>query len=918
MKKVLLLMVCALMGFALNAQVSDDFSDYNIGGKIAQQAQAMGRNYWTTWSNAPGGAEDAIVDEAPDGKQAGHFVGGGSIDQVLLLGGAPGIPNCKTSGVWELTFKMWIPTGKAGYFNIQSKSPVNYPGTNNNEWACQFYIGSNSTSGGASPVLTPGVGAMDCGGTSAAEFTFQHDVWTDIKLIMDLNVDYAEMLVNGNFVYAWQYTEGCFGSDSPNGGCIKQIDAVNIYPGENFSDFYMTDIVFKESTERYSTSFDDVSSGAFVAQSYPDWWTTFFHLPGTPQDALITNEQFETTPNSAKCTYVAGDNGTDLVFKAGDKTSGAYKIDFDMYIPTGSNAYFNLLQNFDGYNSTWAVGVYFNVSANPPYNPAGTFIQHNEQITNFTFPYATWFPISVYVNLDADVANISINGTQILEWQYSIDETGDPGITKLAAVDFYPSETGSVFYIDNFVFAQQGAVLPMPTLSVDPTEITIEIAPNNIKDATFLIVSEVENTQKATWTTYVDYAPIAIEAGPEFNLAYCDLYSAGADGIGHTEGWDREIGMKLTPEYYKEKVGGVLKKVAFYIYPAHVPTTNLTFRVYGQGFAENMNGEVLAEVSYPISSFIPGDWNWVDIDPVQLTGGEYWVTVAMYQAPNTFPLTVDGGPAKENGDWIRTGSGGGTWSRLGADLNSNWAIQVKGDGKVQQGWGYIDTPYGYTLAAMESEVKVIVDANDMAEDTYTANIVVLTNVEDYDRFEIPLTMVVSSYVPSNDTSVKEVTVDGIVAEKQEDPGIGYDYRSVLQTSTGIVNIVVTPNHEKATVEGDVGDQPVTKGQNNFEFTVIAEDGTKQVYKLRVMVGDINAISEITNEMSLYPNPVSDYLYIKADVVIDQVTIYDLGGKVVKQVKQPTNSINLSDLASGFYMLKATTPQGEMMQKFIKE
>jgi hypothetical protein len=36
------------------------------------------------------------------------------------------------------------------------------------------------------------------------------------------------------------------------------------------------------------------------------------------------------------------------------------------------------------------------------------------------------------------------------------------------------------------------------------------------------------------------------------------------------------------------------------------------------------------------------------------------------------------------------------------------------------------------------------------------------------------------------------------------------------------------------------------------------------------------------------------------------------------VKQPANSIDLSELASGFYMLKATTPEGEMMQKFIKE
>ena len=916
MKKVLLFMVCALMGFALNAQVSDDFSDYELGGKIAQQAQAMGRDFWTTWSNNPGGSEDAIVDEIGD-KQAGHFIGGGSIDQVMLFGG-------KTEGVWELSFKMWIPTGKAGYFNIQSKTPVNY---NPNEWASQFYIGSNSTSGGAPAVLTPGVGTMDCGGQAAAEFTFQHDTWTDIKLIMDMNVDYAEILVNGNFVYSWIYTEGTFGSDSQNGGCIKQIDGMNIYPGESFSDCYITDIVFKESTERYSTSFDDVSSGSYVAQSYPEWWRTWENQPGTPQDALITNEQSSSTPNSAKCTYVTGDNGTDLVFKAGDKTSGTYKIDFDMYIPTGSNAYFNLLQNFDAAapsNCVWAVGIYFNVSASPPYNPAGTFVQHNEQITNFTFPYATWFPISIFVNLDADFASIEINGEQILEWQYSITEDGDPGDTKLAAVDFYPSEAGSIFYIDNFAFAQQGAILPAPTLSVDTEEIVIEVKPGNIKDQTFHIVSEVENTQKATWTSYVDYAPIAIEAGPEFVLAHCDLYPSSV--ITFTgDGFDAEIAMRLRPEDYKEKLGGVLKQVAVYLETDRLPGgTQILFHVYGQGMAEFKQGEILATATLPLSSAQDG-WNWVTITPaVQLTGGEYWVSTQMNIAANT-ALVIDEGPAVYGGDWIRTGENDswGSWSRLSEGTNPlpyNWAIQVKGDGKVQKGWGTIDTPYGYTLGGAESEVKAIVNSNGMAEDTYTANIVILTNVEEYARFEIPLTMIVCESCKSNDVRVKEVFVDGKKADLQ-----GEMYRVSIETTVQTAEIVVITEDENATVEGD-GIQPLNPpnamgmSTTDLIFTVIAEDGvTTKEYELRINAKiDTPAISEITNEMALYPNPVSDYLYIKTDVVIEQVTIYDLAGKVVKQVKQPANSIDLSELASGFYMLKANTPQGEMMQKFIKE
>jgi len=325
---------------------------------------------------------------------------------------------------------------------------------------------------------------------------------------------------------------------------------------------------------------------------------------------------------------------------------------------------------------------------------------------------------------------------------------------------------------------------------------------------------------------------------------------------------------------------------------------------------------MLAEKVLTMANFEYGEWNFVDITPVKLTGGDYWIAVEMLQKNDgcvaSYPLTYGSNTYKHNGDWIRTNDG--IWGVCG--LNHNWAIQAKGGGEVQRVWGLLEETYGSTFSASESEVNVIANATGMDDGTYTANIVILTNVPGYEDFEIPLTMIVGDFL-DNDTSVKEVTVDGVVAEEQP-PSMGYDYRVVLQTSTGIVDIVVTPNSAKATVEGEIGDQPVIKGTNNFTFTVIAEDGTEQEYKLRVMVGDIVAISEITNEMALYPNPVSDYLYIKSDVVIEKVTIYDLTGKMVKQVEQPGNSIDLSNFAPGFYLLKANTSQGEMMQKFIKE
>jgi hypothetical protein len=903
MKKVLLLMVCALMGFALYAQVSENFSDYTVDGKIAEQAQAMGRDYWTTWSDDPGSGEDGVVAEF-EGKKCGHFTWGN--DQILLLGE-------KTTGVWSMKCKIYVPTGKDAYFNIIS----NFTGDSDGDWAIQigFAVDINSTS---SPYY-PGVAKIYAGSKVSVDVDFVHDTWIDVEMLIDLDSDIAYIYINKALVHDFQYSLGTFGE-----GCPKVIQLFDVFPPSkaSISEFYISDIVFEVGNMEiiYSNNFDDNTSGDYVAESDPTWWTTWSEAPGTSEDALITDEQSASTPNSAKCSW-----GTDLMFLAGDKTDGAYMFDFDMYIPTGVPAYFNVLHFFDpgdgGQDSEWGVGIYLNIPSGQPM-PPGTYVAQNGTDYPFTFPFDTWFPVSMYINLDVDLAIINIDGVKILEWQFSTQENGGDGAKQFGRVDFYPITPASVFYIDNVVYSKAGAPPPPPTLSVSEDKIEIKLQTNSIKYGSFHIVSEEEGTLSAKWSTYIDYSPLEIEEGDEFTLTLCDIPSAGSEGgIGHDiYSFDREIGIKLQPEDYKEKLGGVLKQVAFFIMPADQPSSNLTFRVYSQGPAENVPGELLAEEVLEMDDFV-SDWNWVDITPVQLTGGEYWVTVAMYQPVGSFPLTVAGGPAVYGGDWIKSGDGG--WGKVGEIPqfgSRNWAIQAKGDGKVSKVWGTLDQTYGTTFSSSFSEVKVTVNSKDFEEDTYTANIVIVTNVEDYPYFEIPLTMIVDNTGPSNNTEVLTVEVDGILATEYVNNS-QYDYRVSVKTEGLLfVDIVVTPKHEKATVDGDIGVQPVNSGlsSNDFVFTVIAEDGTEKSYKLRVMADTKPAVSEIGNVVQLFPNPVIDNLYLKSDITIEQVTIYDLTGRAVKQVQQPGLSIDLTDLASGFYLLKVKTSQGETMQKLIKE
>jgi hypothetical protein len=435
------------MIFSLNAQIVETFNDYAAGGKLAQQAHAMGRDYWTTWSEAPGGSEDGVI-EVLEGKKCVKLIPNN--DQAIRLGNKNGSTWVdKTSGSWELAFKIYIPTGKDGYFNIKSVFPSDVSET----WAMQIYMGTTEGSPGPS---TPGVGVIFGGSSTGVNFNFAHDEWTLIKILIDLDADLAKFFANDILVHTYQYSKGSFGNSNH-----KFIAACNIFPPNTAATslFYITDFSFG-----VQYNFDDKPNGSYVAQSYQGFWTTWENNPGTAEDALISNEQSQSSPNSAKLNY-SGGNGTDLVFVPGNKTNGVYTIDFDLYIPNNGSAFFNLLHIFNGFSSTWAVGIYFNVDASGG-PQAGTYIQENAIITPFNLPpFETWFPVSLYVDVDNDIAKISICGNHIHEWQFSVVENplyGGTPLAQLAAIDFFPPQSGSIFYMDNFKFCVPALVIQEP------------------------------------------------------------------------------------------------------------------------------------------------------------------------------------------------------------------------------------------------------------------------------------------------------------------------------------------------------------------------------------------------------------------------------------------------------------------------
>ncbi len=74
-----------------------------------------------------------------------------------------------------------------------------------------------------------------------------------------------------------------------------------------------------------------------------------------------------------------------------------------------------------------------------------------------------------------------------------------------------------------------------------------------------------------------------------------------------------------------------------------------------------------------------------------------------------------------------------------------------------------------------------------------------------------------------------------------------------------------------------------------------------------------------NEVVIYPNPVSDQLFISSEnTMIETITIYSLTGKKVVEVVSETNSIDVTTLSKGMYFVEISSASGKSVKKFIKK
>jgi len=280
MKKVYLL-VASLAAFNLNAQLfSDNFDAYPAGQYLGPQSLT-----WSTWSGTEGGTEDVQITSANASSAPNSIylsstaANGGPQDVVLKFG------QLYNSGVFTLQKKVYINSGKTGYYNIQGALTIG------NLWALNvnFDAGQLIIDDGITPNLVV---------TSYPEAT-----WFELKIEANLTLHVWKAYVNGNLVGTWV-----------NG--VNTVASTDFFPVQN-TQMYIDDVMFDHvpfTIPALDAMVADVDMGAELATQ-----------SGTPIVKVVNGGSTAITSLKVDLTY-NGSTTTQNVTGVNIATAGVYNV----------------------------------------------------------------------------------------------------------------------------------------------------------------------------------------------------------------------------------------------------------------------------------------------------------------------------------------------------------------------------------------------------------------------------------------------------------------------------------------------------------------------------------------------------------------------------------------------------------------
>lgn len=200
--------------------------------------------------------------------------------------------------------------------------------------------------------------------------------------------------------------------------------------------------------QTFTDNFDSYTAGQKLGPQSGGAWTTWSNAPGGAEDVDVINTDAASAPNSLRFTSTSSTGGpVDVVRHFGVLSTGQFSMEFNMKVPSGKAAYFNL-QKTATMGQTYALDTYFND------NGTLTF----SQIAGFSanYPQGSWFNFRMDINFNINKWEIFINDVSVGYFSNAVNQ--------IEAIDLFPVDANSPysadFYVDDFQTVITPYVLP--------------------------------------------------------------------------------------------------------------------------------------------------------------------------------------------------------------------------------------------------------------------------------------------------------------------------------------------------------------------------------------------------------------------------------------------------------------------------
>ena len=214
--------------------ICDDLDGYTLGDVLGQS----GADHWAPW---PGASLSAQVteDQSFSGAQSLSITGSAPplLDMLFLTGD-------QTDGLTTLTWKMYLPTGATGYFNIQANP------TAGNSYIYQLYFNELGAA--------PGVGNFQ---QLPEIFDYPQDTWFDVVISVNMNSMTHSLSINGADIL----TDAVYVN---NAGAqpATTFSSINFFAVDAANQYYLDDVVLHFDP---LTSIEEIDGQAFTIHPNP-------------------------------------------------------------------------------------------------------------------------------------------------------------------------------------------------------------------------------------------------------------------------------------------------------------------------------------------------------------------------------------------------------------------------------------------------------------------------------------------------------------------------------------------------------------------------------------------------------------------------------------------------------------------------